>query len=79
MTTIKIWLLVMIMSTPHQPSVKYTATIYQTEEICIQAQEGYMQAFKSQPEKYKDKIMTEAFCVSFDSFPIEGLPPPTGA
>ena len=76
---IKIWLLLMIMSTPNQPSVKYTATIYQTEETCMQAKEGYMQAFEARPEKYKDKIMTESFCVPFESFPIKGLLPPTGA
>ena len=76
---IKIWLLLMIMSTPNQPSVKYTATIYQTEETCMQAKEGYMEAFKAQPEKYKGKIMTDAFCVPFDSFLINGLPPPAGA
>ena len=76
---IKIWLLLMIMSVPNQPSVKYTATIYQTEETCIQAKEGYMQAFEAKPEEYKDKVKTDAFCVPFDSFPIKGLPPQTGA
>ena len=76
---IKIWLLLMIMSVPNQPSVKYTATIYQTEETCIQAKESYMQAFEAKPEEYKDKVKTDAFCVPFDSFPIKGLPPQTGA
>ena len=45
----------------------------------MQAKEGYMQAFEARPEKYKDKIMTESFCVPFESFPIKGLLPPTGA
>ena len=45
----------------------------------MQAKEGYMEAFKAQPEKYKGKIMTDAFCVPFDSFLIDGLPPPAGA
>ena len=76
---IKIWLLLMIMSTPNQPSVRYTATIYQTEDTCMQAKEGYMQAFEARSQKYRDKAKTEAFCVPFDSFPIKGLPPQTGA
>ena len=76
---IKIWLLLMIMSTPNQPSVRYTATIYQTEDTCMKAKEGYMQAFEARSQKYRDKVKTEAFCVPFDSFPIKGLPPQTGA
>ena len=76
---IKIWLLLMIMSTPNQPSVKYMATLYQTEDICMQAKESYMQAFEAKSQEYKDKAKTDAFCVPFDSFPIKGLPPQTGA
>ena len=76
---IKIWLLLMIMSTPNQPSVRYTATIYQTEDTCMKAKEGYMDAFKAQPEKYRDKVKTEAFCVPFESFPIKGMQSPVGA
>tara|TARA_R110000737_G_C14188147_1_gene414822 strand:- start:228 stop:365 length:138 start_codon:yes stop_codon:yes gene_type:complete len=45
----------------------------------MKAKEGYMDAFKAQPEKYRDKVKTEAFCVPFESFPIKGLPSPSGA
>ena len=76
---VKIWLLLMIMSTPNQPSVRYTATIYQTEDICMQAKESYMQAFEEKSQEYKNRVKTGAFCVPFDSFPIKGLPPQTGA
>ena len=55
------------------------ATLYQTEDICMQAKESYMQAFEAKSQEYKDKAKTDAFCVPFDSFPIKGLPPQTGA
>tara|TARA_R110000751_G_scaffold12579_1_gene43115 strand:- start:108 stop:341 length:234 start_codon:yes stop_codon:yes gene_type:complete len=75
----KIFLLLMIMSMPGQPSVRYNASIYPTEDLCIQAREGYMEAFEAKPQEYKDKLVTEAFCFPFESFPIKGMQAPIGA
>ena len=76
---IKIWLFLMIMSTPGQPSVKYNAAIYPTEDECIQAREGFMEAYEAKPPEYKDTMRTEAICIPFESFPITGMDSPIGA
>ena len=76
---VKIWLLLMLMSTPNQPTVKYNALIYPSEAECLSAREGYREEFESKSEEYKEGLTTEAFCIPFDSFPILGMPPVTGA
>ena len=75
---VKIWLLLMLMSVPNQPSVKYNAAIYPTEKACLEAREGYMGAFEAKPQEYKDEVKTEAICISFDSYPIKGMNSPIG-
>ena len=75
---VKIWLLLMLMSTPNQPSVKYNAAIYPTEETCMEARKGYMEALEAKSQEYKDTIRTEAICIPFESFPITGMPSPIG-
>jgi len=75
---VKVWLFLMLMSTPNQPSVKYSAAIYPTEELCMEARRGYMKAFEAKSQEYKDEAKTEAFCIPFDSFPIKGLNSPIG-
>ena len=77
MTTI--WLLLMLLSSPNQPTVKYHAVIYPTEEQCITARTGYMEAYEAKPPEYKLTLKTEAFCIPFDSFPIQGMPKPVNA
>jgi hypothetical protein len=76
---IKIWLLLMIMSSPGQPSVKYTASIYSTEYQCEQAQIGFQEAYEAKPQSYKDTMKVKAMCIPFDSFPIVGMQSPVGA
>ena len=76
---VKIWLLLMLMSTPNQPSVKYNAAIYPTEDECIQAREGFMEAFEAKSAEYKLTAKTDAICIPFESFPIKGMPSPVGA
>ena len=66
----KIFLLLMLFSVPNAPSVKYTGSLYFTEEECIIAKENYMQIYMNQSQQYKDKTKTEAFCIPFDSFPL---------
>jgi len=76
---VKIWLFLMLMSTPNQPTVKYNALIYPTEEECLAARESYMEAYEAKSREYRDGLVTEGYCVSFDSFPIVGMPPTAGA
>ena len=76
---VKIWLFLMIMSTPGQPSVKYNAAIYPTEDYCMMARKGYMEAYAAKTEEYKITMKTEAFCIPFESFPIKGMKAPIGA
>ena len=70
---IKVWLLVMFLSMPNQPSVKYSAAVYSTEDQCMTALDGYIRIYESKPESYKRGLVTEAFCLPFNAFPIQGL------
>ena len=76
---VKIWLFLMIMSTPGQPTVKYNASIYPTEEECMEVREGYMETFRAKSYEYKLTMRTEAHSIPFESFPIKGMPSPVGA
>ena len=69
----QIFFLLMIMSMPNQPSVKYHASIYPTAQECNQALDGYMNAYNSKPQDYKDKLITNAYCVPFESFPLTSM------
>jgi hypothetical protein len=69
----KIFLLLMIISIPDMPSVRYNALIYPSEIQCIHARDGYMEAYDSKEMEYKNNLKTEAFCIPFDSFPILGI------
>ena len=73
---VKVWLLLMLMSSPNQPSVKYTASIYPTEEKCVAARVGFMELYEAKPEGFKLTMKTKAICVPFDAFPIKGMPKP---
>ena len=70
---IKVWLLVMFLSMPNQPSVKYNAAVYPTEDQCVVARDGYIRIYESKPESYKRGLVTEAFCLPFNAFAIQGL------
>jgi hypothetical protein len=70
---IKIWLLVMFLSMPNQPSVKYSAAVYSTEDQCMTALDGYMRTYENKPQVYKEGLLTEAFCLPFNAFPIPGF------
>ena len=76
---IKIFFLLMIFSTPNQTTFKYNASIYPTEELCMMAREGYMEAYNAKSAEYKEGMKTIALCIPFDSFPIIGMPAPVGA
>ena len=73
MITVKIWFLLVIMSMPNATTVKYMGSVYPTEDECLKAQTGYLNVYEAKPQEYKDKLVTEAYCLSFDSFPIKGM------
>ena len=58
---------------PNATTVKYMGSVYPTEGDCLEAQTGYLSVYEAQPQDYKDKLATEAYCLSFDSFPIKGM------
>tara|TARA_R110002012_G_scaffold266622_1_gene450234 strand:- start:124 stop:330 length:207 start_codon:yes stop_codon:yes gene_type:complete len=60
----------MLLSMPNQPSVKYNAVLYYTEKECIVAKENYMKNYNNKNQEYKKNIITNAYCIPFDSFPL---------
>tara|TARA_A100000172_G_C2981193_1_gene89448 strand:+ start:42 stop:269 length:228 start_codon:yes stop_codon:yes gene_type:complete len=66
----KVWLLVLFLHTPQMPSVKYEASIYSTEDYCIQAQLKFLNFYSTKPKEYQDGVKVDAHCLPFDSFPI---------
>jgi len=67
---IKIFVLLMILSAPNQPSVQYNAIIYTTELDCNHAKGLYMESYNKQSKANKEKLTTEATCIPFNSFPL---------
>ena len=65
-----VFLLLMIMSAPNQSTVKYNAVLYYNDVECEIARAGYMDAYENKDDAYKDLIVTEAFCIPFDAFPL---------
>ena len=76
---VKIWLFLMLLSTPDQTTVKYRALIYPTEEECLAVRRDYMDEFEARSSEMKSVTTSEAFCIPFESFPIIGMTPTTGA
>ena len=70
---IKIWFMLMLVSAPNMPSVKYQGAIFPNEEECLQAQAKYMNTYEMQPEEYKQMVSTDVFCLPFDAFAIKGM------
>jgi len=69
----KIFLLIMFISIPNAPSVKYNALLYPTELECINALDNYIRVYESKDLIYKNNLKTTAFCLPFNSFPIPGI------
>ena len=70
---IKIWLMVMFMSSPDMPSVKYQTIAYKTEEECLYAKYSYLDFYAAKPDSYKATLVTDAHCIEFESFPIKAF------
>ena len=72
-TVIKIWFMLILMSAPNLPSVKYNGILYTTEEECLSAQVEFLNMYESRPQTYKDFVTVDAFCLPFEAFPIQGM------
>ena len=65
--------MLVLMSVPNAPSVKYNGIMYSTEEKCVDAQVEFLNMYEAQPQNYKDKLVVDAFCLPFDAFPVQGM------
>ena len=71
MTTV--WFLLILISMPNAPSVKYSGYIYPTEEECMVAKYELMKTYNNKPTEYKLITQIDSYCVEFKSFPVKGL------
>ena len=65
--------MVMFMSSPNMPSVKYQTIAYKTEEECLYAKNSYLDFYAAKPDSYKSILVTDAHCIEFESFPIKAF------
>ena len=70
---IKLWFLLVLVSMPNAPSIKYNGFIYPSEEECQVARYELHEAYNEKPTVYKDVTVIDSYCVEFESFPIIGL------
>jgi len=76
---IKIWFMLVLISTPNALSVKYNGFIYPNEEECQVARYELHETYNNKPTEYKLVTAIDSYCVEFESFPITGLTNKTGA
>ena len=65
--------MLVLISMPNAPSVKYNGFIYPNEEECQVARYELHEAYNEKPTVYKDVTVIDSYCVEFKSFPIPGL------
>ena len=70
---VKIWFMLVLISMPNAPSVKYNGFLYPSEEECQVARYKLHEAYNSKPTEYKSVTAIDAYCIEFESFPIPGL------
>ena len=70
---IKIWFMLILVSMPNAPSVKYNGFLYPSEEECQVARYEFYEAYNNKPTEYKSVTAIDSYCVEFESFPIPGL------
>ena len=65
--------MLVLVSMPNAPSVKYNGFIYPDEEACQVARYEFYEAYNEKSTEYKLITKLDAYCVEFESFPITGL------
>ena len=70
---IKIWFMLVLISVPNAPTVKYNGFLYPTEEECQVAKYKLHETYNNKSTEYKSVTLIDSYCVEFESFPIKGL------
>ena len=70
---IKIWFMLVLISMPNAPSVKYNGFIYPNEEECQVARYKLHETYNNKSTEYKSALILDSYCVEFESFPVKGL------
>ncbi len=70
---IKIWFLLVLISVPNSPSIKYNGFIYPNEEECQVAKYELMETYNNKSTEYKSVTLMDSHCIEFKSFTIKGL------
>ena len=70
---IKIWFMLVLISVPNAPSVKYNGFLYPTEEECQVAKYKLHETYNNKSTEYKSVTLIDSHCIEFESFPITGL------
>ena len=70
---IKIWFMLILVSMPNAPSIKYNGFIYPSEEECQVARYELHEEYNNRSTEYKSVTLINSYCVEFESFPIAGL------
>ena len=65
--------MLILISTPNSPSVKYNGFIYPSEEECQVAKYKLHETYNNKSTEYKSVTLIDSHCVEFESFPIKGL------
>ena len=65
--------MLVLISMPNAPSVKYNGFIYPSEEECQVARYELHEAYNEKSTEYKSVTLIDSYCVEFESFPIAGL------
>ena len=71
MTTV--WFLIILISMPNAPSVKYNGYLYRTEEECQVAKYELHETYNNQSTEYKAVTLIDSHCIEYKSFSIKGL------
>jgi len=70
---VNIWFLLVLISMPNAPSIKYNGFIYPSQEECEYARYELHEAYNSKSTEYKSVTAIDSYCVEFNSFPVSGL------
>ena len=65
--------MLILVSMPNAPSIKYNGFIYPDEEECQVARYDFYEAYNNKSTEYKSVTAVDAYCIEFKSFPIPGL------
>ncbi len=65
--------MLILVSIPNAPSIKYNGFIYPNEEECQVARYEFYEAYNNKSTEYKSVTAVDAYCIEFKSFPIPGL------